>query len=183
MRIAYADPPYPGQSKRLYGDHPDYAGEVDHAELVERLMTYDAWALSTSASALHAVLPLCPAPIMDTKKNKGRYFNGTGTRILVWAKPQTVWRPVDIQWSWEPILVYGARKRTGKPTLRDVVTISPREANTFTGSKPYGFCTYLFDALGAEPTDEFHDLFPGSGAVTAAWKAWSSQLSLLGDAS
>lgn len=32
MRIAYADPPYPGQSK-LYRNHPDYAGEVDHAAL------------------------------------------------------------------------------------------------------------------------------------------------------
>jgi hypothetical protein len=34
---ALADPPYPGQSKKHYADHPDYAGEVDHAELVERL--------------------------------------------------------------------------------------------------------------------------------------------------
>ena len=29
MRIAYADPQYPGFSQ-LYEDHPDYAGEVDH---------------------------------------------------------------------------------------------------------------------------------------------------------
>jgi hypothetical protein len=28
MRFAYADPPYPGQSKRLYGEHADYAGHV-----------------------------------------------------------------------------------------------------------------------------------------------------------
>jgi hypothetical protein len=27
--MAYADPPYPGQSHRHYRDHPDYAGEVD----------------------------------------------------------------------------------------------------------------------------------------------------------
>ncbi len=26
MRFAYADPPYPGQSKRWYGNHPDYGG-------------------------------------------------------------------------------------------------------------------------------------------------------------
>ena len=26
LRFAFADPPYPGQSRRLYGNHPDYAG-------------------------------------------------------------------------------------------------------------------------------------------------------------
>lgn len=35
--MAYADPPYPGQAKRHYADHPDYAGEVDHGELMMRL--------------------------------------------------------------------------------------------------------------------------------------------------
>lgn len=28
-RIAFADPPYPGQSKKHYGDHPDYASFKD----------------------------------------------------------------------------------------------------------------------------------------------------------
>ena len=57
--LAYADPPYPGKA-RLYQDHPDYGGEVDHAELIERLAAYDGWALSTSAEALPAVLAVCP---------------------------------------------------------------------------------------------------------------------------
>ena len=30
LRLAYADPPYPGNAW-LYRDHPDYGGEVDHA--------------------------------------------------------------------------------------------------------------------------------------------------------
>ena len=30
LRLAYADPPYPGKAW-LYRGHPDYAGEVDHA--------------------------------------------------------------------------------------------------------------------------------------------------------
>jgi hypothetical protein len=53
MRFAYADPPYPGQSKRLYGSHLDYAGEVDHADLIGRLGSGypDGWALSTSVEA------------------------------------------------------------------------------------------------------------------------------------
>jgi len=37
VKIGYADPPYIGQSAKHYKDHPDYAGEVDHADLVERL--------------------------------------------------------------------------------------------------------------------------------------------------
>jgi len=36
MKIGYADPPYPGCA-HLYKGHPDYAGEVDHALLIERL--------------------------------------------------------------------------------------------------------------------------------------------------
>ena len=61
MRFGYADPPYPGHA-RVYRDHPDYAGEVDHAELISRLITEfpDGWALSTSAQALQDILALCP---------------------------------------------------------------------------------------------------------------------------
>lgn len=59
LRLAYADPPYPGNAW-LYRGHRDYAGEVDHGELLARLVGYDGWALSTSAAALPAVLALCP---------------------------------------------------------------------------------------------------------------------------
>jgi hypothetical protein len=59
--LAYADPPYPGRAATYYRDHPDYGGEVDHAELVRRLdVEYDAWALSTAADALQDVLAVCP---------------------------------------------------------------------------------------------------------------------------
>ena len=34
-RLGYADPPYPGLA-HLYADHPDFAGEVDHAALIRR---------------------------------------------------------------------------------------------------------------------------------------------------
>lgn len=47
MKFAYADPPYPNQAHR-YKDHKDFAGEVDHAELVARLeRDYDGWLLHT----------------------------------------------------------------------------------------------------------------------------------------
>lgn len=60
LRLAYADPPYPGKA-RYYRGHPDFAGEVDHRALIGRLVaTYDGWALSTSAEALPEVLSFCP---------------------------------------------------------------------------------------------------------------------------
>jgi site-specific DNA-adenine methylase len=66
IRFAYADPPYIGQSKRLYGDHPDYAGEVDHAELIDRLMAEfpDGWALSLSMKSLPQIMRLCPPDVL-----------------------------------------------------------------------------------------------------------------------
>jgi hypothetical protein len=70
LRLAYADPPYPGKA-RLYRDHPDYVGEVDHAELIGSLAAYDGWALSTSVEALPAVLALCPAGVRVAAWHRG----------------------------------------------------------------------------------------------------------------
>jgi len=36
----------------------------------------------------------------------------------------------------------------------------------------------LFELLNLKLTDEFHDLFPGSGAVGKAWEAWRKQTKL-----
>lgn len=62
LRVAYLDPPYIGQAKKRYKDHPDYAGEVDHKELIDRVVEEfpDGWALSASSPSLRQVLPLCP---------------------------------------------------------------------------------------------------------------------------
>ena len=63
LRLAYADPPYPGQSKRYYGDQPSYAGEVDHAALIERLSGYDGWASAPAfppcRGCWHSALTAC----------------------------------------------------------------------------------------------------------------------------
>jgi hypothetical protein len=77
MRFAYADPPYPGQAKRIYGRHSDYAGEVDHAQLVARLVDDypDGWALSTGASMLQGVIALCPPKV----------------RVMAWVKPMSAY--------------------------------------------------------------------------------------------
>lgn len=73
MRFAYADPPYPRQSKKHYEDHPDYAGEVDHPALIAQLTDEypDGWALSTNPGELRWLLPLVP------EKH----------RVLAWVKP------------------------------------------------------------------------------------------------
>lgn len=58
MRMAYADPPYPGCAW-MYADQDTFAGEVDHVALVASLeASYDGFALSTSSRALATVLPL-----------------------------------------------------------------------------------------------------------------------------
>ena len=49
-RIGIADPPYPGLAD-YYIDHPDYAGEVDHAELLARDGRYaEMWRLQQSGA-------------------------------------------------------------------------------------------------------------------------------------
>jgi hypothetical protein len=188
MRFAYADPPYPGQAWRVYGKHKDYAGEVDHAELVARLVADypDGWALSTSASALPEVLALCPYVRGTDKKNPGRVQPGSSVRVLAWVKPQAPPYPVRVQYTWEPVILWGGRPYDGGPrSVRDSLvaspenyTFRPRPEEAVTGAKPRVFCEWLFNCLGAQPGDELDDLFPGSGAVAREWAAFSSQLQL-----
>ncbi|MGK5559207.1 hypothetical protein ACSNOI_47180, partial [Actinomadura kijaniata] len=45
------------------------------------------------------------------------------------------------------------------------------------GAKPAAFCRWVFDLLGATPGDTLDDLFPGSGAVTRAWAAFTGDAS------
>ncbi len=157
MRLAYADPPYPGRA-HLYANHPDYAGEVDHALLIEELVTYDGWALSTSAAALRDILPLCPADV----------------RVLAWVKH-------SITVSWEPVIVKPARR---VENVRDWIQCEPdsyqwrAKPDTYViGQKPRPFCVWMFTWLGAVPchNDTLDDLFPGSGNVSRVWDDWSTR--------
>ena len=166
LRLAYADPPYPGNA-RLYRGHPDYAGEVDHAALTRRLDQYDGWALSTSAAALPAVLALCPP----------------GVRVAAWhrgERPAASWRPLS---AWEPVIYRGGRllnpARRGAGLRRTDSLVHGVSALTtlpgrVTGTKPAAFCAWIFALLGAAPGDTLDDLFPGSGAITRAWAAWTA---------
>ncbi len=155
-RFAYADPPYPGLARRYYADRPDFAGEVDHGQLISRLSTsFDGWALSTSARSLPTLLPLCPI----------------GTRVAAWfrgERPTDSWGPLG---GWEPVLYFGARQHLRRhevqPRRVDALVYVARPRLTdparVIGAKPAAFCAWLFLLLGLEPDDEFVDLFPGLG--------------------
>lgn len=174
LRLAYADPPYPGKSRRYYGEHPDFDGEVDHAQLVAQLVDgFDGWALSTSASALPRILPLCPS----------------GTRVAAWhraERPTRSWGPLN---AWEPVIYWGGRPLisaaaghdaslgTGGTRRVDSLVYRPGVRTTdparVIGAKPAVFIRWVFDLLGALPGDEFVDLFPGSGGVDRAWSTYT----------
>jgi hypothetical protein len=183
MRFAYADPPYPGQAKRHYGDHADYGGEVNHAELVPRLeRDYpDGWALSTSVAALADVLRLCPVGEPSKKRAWGGSVKlGTGVRICAWVRTGIPFPPSRVMWAWEPLILRTPhwRQRHAHDFVTDTLfATQPRGflGNDITGQKPLAFCHWMFNLLGAGPDDELDDLFPGSGAVSRAWAAWQAQ--------
>lgn len=163
-RFAYADPPYPGMSRRYYGDHPDYAGEVDHAALIRRLVDEypDGWALSTSARSLRDVLVLCPP----------------GARIGAWTKPAPPTRALLSRSAWEPVIFEGGRPSVEPraTTVVDWCHAAPMRAypGAIVGTKPPAFCAWMFAMLGAQAGDTLDDLFPGSGAVGHAWRVYTS---------
>ncbi len=158
MKFAYADPPYIGQSKRHYKDHEDYAGEVDHQELINKLVDEypDGWALSLSTPSLKEILNMCPDDV----------------RVMVWVKPFHAWKNVRPSYGYEPVIVRGGRKanfRTeDKKVLgyQDWVSASITMKKGLSGAKPERFCIWLFEVLNVRPSDTLDDLFPGSGVVS-----------------
>jgi hypothetical protein len=164
MTFAYADPPYPGQSRRHYRNEPTYAGEVDHQVLIDRLSTEypDGWALSTSSTALSHVLSLCPGDV----------------RVMAWVKPFCSFKPnVNPAYAWEPVIVRGGRKRgRSKPTVRDWISANITLRRGIAGAKPEEFCWWLFEVLGAERGDTLVDLYPGTGVMTRVWEAYQATI-------
>ncbi len=164
MIVAYADPPYPGKSAKHYRHRPDYAGEVNHAALIERLVSEfpDGWALSTNSTALRTLLPLCP----------------TDVRVGAWVKPNAMYKKnVNPVYAWEPLLFRGGRHH-GKDFVLDWVRTPAFmwASRSVKGRKPEEFAFWLFRMLNLREGDTLVDLFPGSGAVTWAWEKWQRQL-------
>ena len=178
-RLALADPPYPPRlctkgylrprASRWYGDtfvatsdrpadvHPDaveWDDPATHRALLERLMDeYDGWAIATVPDGLEAYAPL-PA----------------GARIMAWFKKVAQPGGHRIHSLWEPVIVLppvGRRDNRGRGCVPDVlIATAPRVG--FIGAKPPEWVAWVLDALGYEEGDEVDDLFPGSGAVSAA---------------
>jgi len=172
VKFAYADPPYPGQAKRWYGKHPDFAGEVDHAELIGRLCRDypDGWALSTGMVMLQQVLAVCPDDV----------------GIAIWHNTSS--RPAGCRpwrwfYVWEAVIIRGGRTAPGVKNLLSAPGPSGFMARNlgmenFPGAKPPRFSRWVLSLLGATPDDTLDDLFPGSGAVTREFDAYRAQPTL-----
>ena len=166
MRLAYADPPYPCKA-HLYPEKM----EVDHVELVARLCEYDGWALSTDSVGLRVVMPLCLEDVCVAAwvRTNAPPFNPDGRGVVR---------------SWEPVVYRPARvsERNAADRVRDVLHAHVPNGVLYqgiTGTKPPAFARWMFALVGAQPDDDFTDIFPGSGAITAAWETWRAQPSLL----
>jgi hypothetical protein len=164
-RVAYADPPYLGCGN-LYADkHPnalDWDKPKRHRELIISLYdSYDGWALSCSSPSLKTLLGFCDNTV----------------RVAAWVKPFTSFKPnVNPAYAWEPVIFRPCRTRDrAEPTIRDWVAENITLQRGLTGAKPRSFCLWMFDLIGARKGDDFHDLFPGTGAVGAAWQEFTGE--------
>lgn len=159
MRFAFADPPYLGCGK-LYAQHHADARDCDdpewHRALIERLCAEypDGWALCLHTPSLRTLLDMCPPD----------------ARIGAWVKPFAAFKAnVNPAYAWEPVIWRGGRKRTRQQdTTRDWIAEPITLRRGLTGAKPRAFCLWVMDLLNVKPGDTVDDLFPGSGAATAA---------------
>ena len=178
MRLAYADPPYPGCA-HLYKDHPDFAGEVDHRDLVCRLQDkFDGWVLHTHVPGLRMMERNHILP------------EGDEIRICQWVEPFAAFkRNVPVGYASEPVIIKAARKPVVSKRitpLRDffqgeTVRESIAMKRGLTGAKPEPVVHWALEVLGAHPDDDFHDLYPGTGSVLKAWKNWQGKFVLPAD--
>lgn len=166
MRFAYADPPYLGCGRLYAKHHPEamiWDNPETHRALIQRLCDDypDGWAMSLHVPSLRVLLPMCPADV----------------RVGAACKTFAQIRPTRVQYKWEPIIWRGGRTSPVAESPNDWLSYNtaPRSAardGGIIGGKPRAFCRWVFDILGAEKGDTLDDLFPGTGAVTAAWREW-----------
>lgn len=169
MRFAYADPPYLGCGRLYRQHHPDamdWNEPETHQRLIERLCDEwpDGWALSLHVPSLKALLAMCP----DDVRIGAACKNFTQIR-----------RNTTVQWMWEPVIWRGGRRGSVDPISRDWMlwNTAPRSGakDGIIGGKPRDFSRWVFSLLNAQKDDTLDDLFPGTGAVTAAWQEFIGQ--------
>lgn len=172
MKLGYADPPYFGCGKLYAAHHADALDWDDpqtHVRLVERLMgEFDGWVIHASATpesfALYAPLLL-----------------KTGARHCAWVKGFAAFKKnVPVGYAWEPVFIKPGRKPvvSKRLVMRDWIQESITLKRGLTGAKPEAVCHWAFELAAARPDDELSDLFPGTEAVTRAWKTWQGKFTL-----
>ena len=62
--------------------------------------------------------------------------------------------------------------------MRDWIECPITLRRGLTGAKPEKVCHWAFEVVGAHPDDQLVDLFPGTGAVTEAWRTWRGLFTL-----
>ena len=103
-----------------------------------------------------------------------------GVRVAAWHRGE---RPTASRWplhAWEPVIYAGGRQLSrdaGDTRRTDSIVCGAAPVTTLPGrvigAKPAAVSRWIFDLLGAAPGDTLDDLFPGSGAVTRAWAAFT----------
>ncbi len=172
LKVAYADPPYEGEAKQHYGNHKDFAGEVDYFELVRLLAKNfpDGWALSMKQSTLRSVLNTCIVEL------------GLNVRIGIWCKKNpTIKKNVNPVYAWEPVVFYGGRRRlVDRDFLLDWIDCAATafDKRPMVGRKPEKFCYWVFGMLGLNHNDNLTDIYEGTGSVAWAWKCFKNQTTL-----
>jgi hypothetical protein len=171
IKFAYADPPYLGWANSFYKDEHTEASSYDnpqtHIDLVEMLLnTYpDGWALSCHTAALSFYLPLMPE----------------NTRVCAWTKTMfNIRNNVTVNYSWEPVLLYGGRpEKDRRPFVKDTCVGPRARTQGLRGSKPPYFNDWILDLLNYKPGDQLDDLFPGTNGMAQAVFRKNSELSLV----
>ncbi len=161
-RLAYADPPYLGCARRLYGRHHADAARWDdraaHLGLLAELDSgaWHGWAYSCLPRDLEWVLPAVP-----------------GARVGVWAKPFCAWKPYQrVAQAWEPVVYRPVASRAtvaaGEHYLRvrDYVSAPMTMRRQLPGAKPERFARWVLDLLGYREGDELRDWFPGTSVLS-----------------
>lgn len=174
MRFGIADPPYIGVAEKYYGEHDDYGGEVDHGELVVRMLDEypDGWGLCMSSKSILEV-----SGIITTLAPKSTWKD---FRWASWHKGPRNCVALHARDSWEPFLVYRGRERRMEPAekLDNTLVWGGRQHShpgALVGMKPAAFCEWAFRQLNAQRGDTMADIFPGSGAITRAWRYYAGE--------
>lgn len=183
MKFAYADPPYLGRADFYRAHHPEaliWDDPETHRALIVRLQDEypDGWAMSLATDTLRVLLPMCPP----------------AARVGTWItdRPRFAGNQNPVMKHCEPVIWCGGRGfETGTRAADYVITKQApqapgvsryqmkredaRKGRVFLGRKPREFCRWVFALLGAQRGDTLDDLFPGSGAVTAAWEEYAGE--------